>query len=171
MDSLQHFRTLAKYNTRLNQQTLAAASELTQEQLRQDRGAFFTSILGTLNHILVGDLIWLRRFYMHHGPNNTVYSQLTPLNTYPTINSLDQVLYNEFKEYKTARINVDNIIEKWVYQELTQADLDSPFTYQNMKGERTTKNFGEVLSHLFNHQTHHRGQVSTLLFQQEIDLV
>ena len=170
MDGLQHFRTLVKYNTRLNQQVLSAASSLTQEQLLQDRGAFFKSIFGTLNHILVGDIIWLRRFYLHHGPDNTVYSQLSPLNTYPAINSLDQVLFNEFDEYKTARLNVDSIIEKWINQELTEPDLESPFTYQNMKGDCTTKNFGEVLSHLFNHQTHHRGQVSTLLSQQGIDV-
>lgn len=74
MNSLNHSCTLARYNWRLNQQMLAVASSLSHDQLVQDRGAFFKSILGTLNHILVGDRLWLRRFYLHN--DNEVFSHL-----------------------------------------------------------------------------------------------
>ena len=170
MDGLQHFRTLANYNIRLNRQVLAAAASLSHEQLLQDRGAFFKSILGTLNHILLGDLLWLRRFYLHHGPDNKQFSHLTKLNDFPAIKSLDQILFSDFSEFKAARASVDSIIRDWVNEQLTEEDLESGFTYTNMKGEASTKNFGEVLSHIFNHQTHHRGQVSSLLSQAGVDI-
>ncbi|MFT5591968.1 MAG: putative damage-inducible protein DinB [Oceanicoccus sp.] len=170
MNGLQHFQTLAKYNARLNQQVLAAASSLSHDQLNEDRGAFFKSILGTLNHILVGDLLWLRRFYLHHGPDNQRFSYLKTLNDYPAVESLNQILFYDFEAFKTVRFEVDAIIRDWVNTQLSEADLDNTFTYQNIKGESASKNFGEVLSHLFNHQTHHRGQVSTLLSQQGIDI-
>jgi uncharacterized damage-inducible protein DinB len=170
MNGIQHFQTLAKYNTRLNQQVLAAASSLSHDQLNENRGAFFKSILGTLNHILVGDLLWLRRFYLHHGPNNQAFSKLKALDSYPAIESLNQTLFDDFEAFKTVRIEVDTSINDWINTQLSEADLDSTFTYQNIKGESANKNFGEVLSHLFNHQTHHRGQVSTLLSQKEQDI-
>ena len=170
MNGLQHFSTLARYNQRLNQQVLTAAASLSHEKLIQDRCAFFKSILGTLNHILVGDLLWLRRFYLHHGPNNQTFSHLKALDNYPAVESLNQILFDDFEEFKTARIEVDAIISNWTHEQLSETDLESGFTYTNMKGEASTKNFGEVLSHIFNHQTHHRGQASTLLSQAGVDI-
>ncbi|GAA6135506.1 DinB family protein [Oceaniserpentilla sp. 4NH20-0058] len=169
MNCLQHFRTLAKYNARMNQQVISAASQLSHEQLMEDRGAFFKSILGTLNHILVGDLIWLRRFAAYPRQESK-FKHLNTLSDFPEISGLGQIIYPDFDEYKTARLSLDVIITNWINEELTETDLDSTFTYQNMKDESHDKNFGEVLSHLFNHQTHHRGQVSTLLSQQGIDI-
>ena len=170
MNGLQHFQTLAKYNIRLNQQVLAVASSLSHVQLNENRGAFFKSILGTLNHILVGDLLWLRRFYLHHGSNSQTFSKLNTLDNYPTVESLNQILFDDIEAFKTVRFEVDAIIRDWVNTQLSEADLDNTFTYQNIKGESASKNFGEVLSHLFNHQTHHRGQVSTLLYQAGVDI-
>ena len=170
MNGIQHFQTLAKYNTRLNQQVFAAASSLSHDQLNENRGAFFKSIIGTLNHILVGDLLWLRRFYLHHSPNSQTFSKLKALDSYPAVESLNHILFEDFETLKTARFEVDAIISDWIIHQLSEADLDSTFTYQNIKGEGHGKNFGEVLSHLFNHQTHHRGQVSTLLSQACVDI-
>lgn len=169
MNGLQHFRTLAKYNARMNQQVIAAAAQLSTEQLTEDRGAYFKSILGTLNHILAGDVIWLRRFAAHPR-QESAFAYLNTSSDFPEINGLGQIIYPDFDEYKTARLSLDEIITNWINEELTETDLDSTFTYQNMKGESHNKNFGEVLSHLFNHQTHHRGQASTLLSQQGIDI-
>lgn len=170
MNGLNHFCTLARYNQRLNQQVLAAASSLSHTQLTEDRGAFFKSILGTLNHILVGDLLWLRRFYLHYGSNNQTFSHLKALNSYPAVEALDQFLFDDFKALTTARIEVDGVISAWINEQLSEADLESVFSYKNMEGDATKKNFGEVLSHIFNHQTHHRGQVSTMLNQVEVDI-
>lgn len=96
MNGLQHFQTLAKYNARLNQQVLTAASSLSHDQLNEDRGAFFKSILGTLNHILVGDLLWLRRFFLNHGPDNQTFLKLTILDKHPTFESVGQMLFTNF---------------------------------------------------------------------------
>lgn len=170
MDGLTHFRTLAKYNARLNQQVFTAASALSHNQIIEDRGAFFKSILATLNHIFVGDLLWLRRLYLHHGADNTQFSILTKLNNYPAVTSLDQLIYSDLESLKTARFEMDAIISKWINEQLSETDIESGFNYQNMKGESSTKNFGEVLSHIFNHQTHHRGQASTLLMQAGVDI-
>ena len=170
MNGLQHFQTLAKYNTRLNQQVLTAVSSLSHKQLHEDRGAFFHSIIGTLNHILIGDLIWFRRLYLHHGSDSKLFTHLKTLDNYPSVTSLSQVLFTDFESFKTARVDVDAIISQWANEQLTEADLESDFSYKNMKGEIASKNFGEVLSHIFNHQTHHRGQASTLLSQAGVDI-
>lgn len=65
MDFKGHFQLMAQYNQRMNHQVYQAATQLSAEQLNQDQGAFFGSISGVLNHILVGDLIWLSRFAQH----------------------------------------------------------------------------------------------------------
>lgn len=170
MDGIKHFCTLATYNARLNRQVFTAASVLSHDQLHEDRGAFFKSIMGTLNHILVGDLLWLRRLYLHHGTDNAQFSQLVKLAEFPAVTSLNQILFEDFSVLKEKRFAVDAIISLWINEQLSEADLESDFRYQNMKGESSTKNFGEMLSHIFNHQTHHRGQVSTLLMQAGVDI-
>lgn len=167
MNGTSHFRTLARYNIRLNQQVLDAASSLSHDQLHEDRGAFFQSIMGTLNHILAGDLLWLRRFHTH---DTSRFSQLVKLNDYPDILSLNKMLYEDLEAFKAVRFSMDSIINDWINEQLTEEDLESSFSYQNMKRESNTKIFGEVLSHIFNHQTHHRGQASTLLSQAGVDI-
>ena len=170
MDGIKHFCTLATYNARLNQQVFTTASRLSFSQLTEDRSAFFKSIMGTLNHILVGDILWLRRLYLHHGADNAQFSQLVKLAEFPATTSLSQILFEDFSVLKEKRFSVDVIISLWINEQLKEADLESDFCYQNMKGESATKNFGEVLSHIFNHQTHHRGQASTLLMQAGVDI-
>jgi uncharacterized damage-inducible protein DinB len=170
MDGIKHFRTLATYNARLNQQVFSAASALSHDQLHEDRGAFFKSIMGTLNHILVGDILWLRRMYLHHGAENDQFSQLVKLADFPAVTSLNQILFEDFSVLKEKRFAVDAIISLWINEQFKEADLESNFCYQNIKGESSTKNFGEVLSHIFNHQTHHRGQAFTLLIQSGVDI-
>lgn len=167
MDGLTHFRTLAHYNSRLNQQIYETAASLSKPELDKERGAFFHSILGTLNHILVGDLLWMRRF---HASGISRFSKLNKLNSFPNISALDQTLFEDFEQLMKARYEVDDILKDWINQDLEERDLEGVFTYQNSKGDNYTKNFGEVLSHVFNHQTHHRGQVSTLLNQLDLDI-
>jgi len=115
----------------------------------------------------VGDLLWLRRF---HTFDTNRFSTLSLLNAFPKISNLDQILYRNFEQLKQARLEVDCILQKWITQDLKEIDIEQVFTYQNSKGHTHSKNFGEVLSHLFNHQTHHRGQVSTLLNQINLDI-
>lgn len=161
-----HFALMAQYNRRLNEQTFEAASHLDQEVLVKDKGAYFKSILGTLNHILVGDLNWLRRFAKH----SSHYESLDKLADYPMPNKLDDILYKNFTELRRVRSCVDQVIIDWSTREAEQEDYDRAFEFVNSQGVSSTRNFGEVVSHFYNHQTHHRGQVSVLLSQLDLDV-
>lgn len=164
--SLEHFKFMAKYNKRMNLQVYKAAEQLTNEQLHEDRRAFFGSVLGTLNHVIVGDLIWLERFRFHSDN----YNSLADLQKYDTPRALSHILYTDYRTLEEARAGIDELILKWIDTELTESDLKRDFHYSNAHDVKSVRNFSEVLSHFFNHQTHHRGQVSTLLHQFDCDV-
>ena len=166
MNGVSHFRLMSKYNSRMNNQVYTAALALPSDALHQDKGAFFKSINGTLNHILVGDILWFTRF-VAHSPN---YQSLRELSSIATPNTLDEVLYEDTQQLFEVRQKVDRLIERWLQEELTEDDLQRNLVYKTTKGIRGCRVFAAVLSHVFNHQTHHRGQVSTLLFQCGIDV-
>lgn len=161
MEHSAHFLLMARYNQRMNQQVYAAAGRLTPQELVQERGAFFGSILGTLNHLLVGDLIWLRRFAAH----SERYEALNALGVLPIPNRLDDLLYHHLDDLEPVRCTVDMVILSWLDHEVEEGDFSRSLEYRNVQGVSFERDFGELLSHLFNHQTHHRGQVSTLLSQ------
>ena len=165
MNAKHHFKLLARYNARINEQVYQVVEKLDCSILNRDSGTFFGSILGTLNHLLVGDLIWLSRFINH----SECYVSLRRLKYYPEPKSLNVKIYTDFEALRKTRKEVDQIIIDWI-DETSEIDFDRSFTYKNAQGVRNVKNFGEVLSHLFNHQTHHRGQVSTLLSQHGFDV-
>lgn len=162
---LNHLRLLAHYNQHMNQQLFYAAKTLPESALKEDRHAFFGSILGTLNHILVGDLIWLKRLAAH--PTQHVALNAIRATEMPT--RLDQILFESINPLWHERQIVDAVISSWC-QELTDEDLLKPLTYHNMKGVAARKETGALILHLFNHQTHHRGQVSTLMLQAGVDV-
>ena len=152
---------MAVYNQRLNKQVYSAAESLTSSQLKQDRGAFFSSVHATLNHILVGDLLWLSRF-RHHS---SAFESLNNMTDFPAFQSFDQIAYPEFDELSVARETLDKLIINWIENDISESDFSQTIQYTDTKGNPYQRNFGELLAHFFNHQTHHRGQVSTLLNQ------
>ena len=158
-------RLLAQYNQAMNRQLYSLASQLPVEQLTENKGAFFGSIRNTLNHLLVADITWLRRFAKHPAQ----FAALRALDTFPAPTTLDQLLFDDFAEQFAQREQLDAIIIAWL-NDLTEADIDTAFAYQNMKGLTFTRKLGDVLLHFFNHQTHHRGQTTTLLTQCGIDI-
>jgi len=165
MSLKSNFELMAAYNQRMNKNTYAAASTLSASELSKNRGAFFGSIIGTLNHTLVGDTIWLKRFSAHP-------SQLKALDYVRGLQkpqALDFILYAKFEELLDARIKMGSTIKKFVY-ELTDNVLSSSLTYNNVKGQPFTQILGYLIQHFFNHQTHHRGQISTLLSQAGVDV-
>ncbi|MBU2886325.1 DinB family protein [Gilvimarinus agarilyticus] len=166
MEVLTHLRLMAGYNLRMNRQVYAGAASLSDEQLNKPLGAYFGSVLGTLNHIMVGDLLWLHRFRRH----SEAYLSLQALKELPQPTTLDTVIYDRFGALGAARSIVDEAILTWVSEELKPAELSQLLSYQNAKGEAATRDFGELICNLFNHQTHHRGQVSTLLSQLGVDI-
>ena len=156
---------MASYNEWMNAKVLDAAMKLPDEELSANKKAFFGSILGTLNHIVVGDTIWLKRFATH--PAN--YSELTPIRSLPTPNSLDQVLFTDIRSLSVHRKMLDGVISKWAAS-VMDADLEHVLRYANTKGVVSDKSFFSLAMHFFNHQTHHRGQATTLLSQAGIDV-
>ncbi len=158
------FRLLADYNTLMNRRLFTACSQLTDEQLREERHAFFGSVLGTLNHLLVGDIIWLQRFAAHPS-SAAALSYLTNIERPPALNS---ILYDKLAPLQREREHMDLIIRNWIGS-LTDDDLADCIHYTNMAGKRFSKPYDQLITHLFLHQVHHRGQATTLLSQYGID--
>jgi uncharacterized damage-inducible protein DinB len=156
---------MAEYNRWMNERIYAAAATLDAETLAADKGAFFGSVLGTLNHIAVADTIWLHRF----AQNETSLSSLSTLSKFPCPSSLSQSLAQDLEGLHRYRHELDEVIERWVSQ-LTPDHLAASVAYSNMAGVKASRNLAALLQHFFNHQTHHRGQVSTLLFQFGVDV-
>lgn len=165
MSQLAHFQLIARYNAWINDKLYAAADQLSPQALREDRGAFFPSILATLNHIAVADIIWLKRF-AEHPACTELRAAISDLQR-PT--ALDQLLFDTFAPLQTLRSRLDGHISNWVAA-LTEADLEYVLAYGNMKGVPAQRPYASLMLHFFNHQTHHRGQASTLLFQAGQDI-
>ncbi|MBB3232034.1 DinB family protein [Halomonas stenophila] len=165
MSLKNHFELLAAYNQQMNSKVYEAAGHLSATDLAKDRGAFFGSILRTLNHILVGDTIWLKRFATHPSCLNSLREVADIQN--PT--SLDQMLFGDLGSLSEQRIWLDRQIINWI-AELSEVDLDFVLSYHSTKGVSANKRYSSLVLHFFNHQTHHRGQVSTLLSQAGVDV-
>lgn len=162
---LEYIQKMAEYNRFMNDKLLQAASQLPADILLANKGAYFGSILGTLNHVLVGDLLWLHRF-KHHS---TAYTALDALTSFPVPTALDQVLYNNLADFKAARQKLDTSIQAWINQIIPE-DLQRALQYKRVNGEVNKKYFSGLIMHFFNHQTHHRGQATTLFSQAGIDV-
>jgi uncharacterized damage-inducible protein DinB len=143
-----HFRSMAAYNRWANRRLYDAASRVSDEAYRSDRGAFFRSLHGTLNHILVGDRIWL--------------SRITGRGEAPAVPEF--ILYERLADLTVAREEEDERLAMLIAR-LDAAALSRPVTYRNLKGVEFTNPLAALLAHLFNHQTHHRGQAHGILTQ------
>lgn len=165
MSLKHHFELLAAYNQWMNLNIYEAAGHLSPTDLAKDRGAFFGSILGTLNHILVADTIWLKRFATHPSCLNS----LREVAELPSPASLDQIIFNDFESLSGHRVWLDRKIIGWI-DALSDSDLDFVLSYRNTKGIPGNKRYSNLVLHFFNHQTHHRGQASALLSQAGEDV-
>lgn len=160
----QNFELMAKYNQWINEQIYFASATLNHAEIVKDRGAFFGSILGSLNHILVGDTLWLKRFAQH--PSN--YKSLESVKALATPLSLSEIICSDFCQLQKAREHMDVAIINFSI-EASEKDYEYELSYKNTKGQILKKKFGYLVHHFYNHQTHHRGQVTTLLSQLGID--
>jgi uncharacterized damage-inducible protein DinB len=151
----EHARVMARYNRWMNDKLYAVAEKLTDAERKEDRGAFFGSIHRTLNHLLVGDRVWLARFTGtplqegEMGPGG--------------IRALDQELYADFDELRRERAKTDDELDAFVAT-LTEERLTGNLRFLRRGGVNEFP-LWHAIAHLFNHQTHHRGQVTTLLMQ------
>lgn len=137
----------ASYNRWANERLYEAASKLSDADYRADRGAFFKSMHGTLNHMLVADRIWMRRF--------TGEGDVAP--------SLDAILHEGFSELRAARRAEDERILRYA-NSISDSDLAGTFRYRTITNPvDMEQELAPALDHFFNHQTHHRGQAHALL--------
>jgi len=151
MDLTAHFQLLARYNRIANERLYAACAQLDDAAYRQKRAGSFGGIHALLNHILLGDRRWLALF--EHG------DRVTP--------PLGQILYDEFAALRAARVEDDARLERFL------ASIDAPFwtrsfEYVNNQGREMVETAHVACTHLFNHQTHHRGQVHVMLSQTNV---
>lgn len=163
MSRINHVRLMATYNEWMNSRLYAACATLAPEALAADRKAFFGSIMGTLNHLLNADLIWLQRFAGHPARYRALDGLPAPRP------ALDAVRHTSFAPLAEERRRVDAAILA-LAAEVAETDLDHTLAGASLQGVPWARNFHSLLMHFFNHQTHHRGQVTTLLSQQGVDM-
>lgn len=147
MNATDRYRMFAGYNAWANERLYDAAAKLSDEDYRADRGAFFKSVHGTLNHMLVADHIWMRRF-TGDGPSPA---------------RLDAILFKELAPLREARHAEDERIIRYV-DGLDAEKLAGDFTYRTITNPTTVvQPLAPALDHFFNHHAHHRGQAHCLL--------
>jgi uncharacterized damage-inducible protein DinB len=154
----RYYSTFARYNAWANARLYGACAKLSEADYLKPRASFFGSIHATLNHLMVADRIWLGR-----------------IESRPEKLALNQILYGDFTALHVARVAEDDRLIR-VVDSIDPARLDQPLDYLNTRGERFRTPLRIVLGHLFNHQTHHRGQAHGLLSQTpvpppELDLI
>ncbi len=153
MTILLQVRAMASYNQWMNVKLYEACATLSDEQRRRDVGAFFKSIHGTLNHILLADRIWMGRFTGQPA----------------TYKALDEELYSDFQELRVEREKEDARIVDWA-GDLTDEMVARTLSYTGIVSPQPRQYpMWFAIAHFFNHQTHHRGQITTLLSQQGVD--
>ena len=150
--ALDHLALMARFNGWANQRLYASVAGLPDAAYRAERGAFFGSIHRTLNHLLAVDRLWTGRI----------------LGRDRGIRALDQVLYDDFAALREARADEDRQLVELV-DGLSAAQLAAAVRYRRIIGTGLEEvRAGHILLTLFNHQTHHRGQVHVLLTQADV---
>ncbi|HWD57871.1 MAG TPA: DinB family protein [Stellaceae bacterium] len=144
-----YVRTMAAYNSEMNRRLYAAASRLSDTERRRDRGAFWHSLHGTLVHILWGDGQWMSRFDGWERP-------ATPIRE-------SDGMIEDFASLSTRRAGADAKIEDWAAR-VDEAYLVRDLTWFSGAAEReVSAPYRLLVTHFFNHQTHHRGQAHALI--------
>jgi uncharacterized damage-inducible protein DinB len=138
---IEGYRQLARYNQWANAHLYATALKMPQERYRASTGVFFRSLHGTLNHLLVADRVWLRR--------------LTGIG--PDPRKLDEILCDDRRQLAVER-EAEDVRIIAVVDGYDAAALNRSLSYQTMSGQPQEQTLADILRHVFNHQTHHRGQ-------------
>ncbi len=141
--------TMARYNTWQNKQIMDIVKMMDEDALWQDHKAFFGSIMGTLNHLLWGDTLWMARWCDDVAPPEDVVDTTTYTDT--------------FGEWQAMRFRMDGRMRIWA-ETLSNIDLAGKLTWvSTSRGTTFVQPKALCITHMFNHQTHHRGQVHAML--------
>ena len=151
MKTIANFQLLANFNAWANTKIIFSCKELDDAEYKKDRKAFFSSIHGTLNHLLVVDKAYISRIEgKDHG-----------------LKSLDQILFKNLFQLEEARIKEDKRLVDLI-NNLSKESLHKEIAYQGFDKSKQTYTINLILITLFNHQTHHRGQIHNMLSQAGI---
>jgi uncharacterized damage-inducible protein DinB len=161
MTLVDHYRAMAGNNAWMNEKLYAVAAQIPDSERRRDARAFFHSIHGTLNHLLLTDRAWLWRFTRDA---RIAESRDATGEAIPPTGRLDQELYADFEHLRRERVRTDADITAFAAT-LTQERLAGELVYRTSAGTEQRHVLWWAVSHFFNHQTHHRAQVTTLLKQ------
>ncbi len=152
MDLSGHYKMLARYNRIANERLYACCAQLDDAERRKQRPGSFGSIHALLNHIMLGDRIWMGRF------ESSGLSRTPPLNT---------VLYEDFAALQEARIAEDARIERF-FGAPPDGFFARELRYTNSMGIGYVDQAAIAVAQMFNHQTHHRGQIHVMLSQTPV---
>ncbi|MGP1629374.1 MAG: DinB family protein [Giesbergeria sp.] len=160
MNPVAHFQTLARYNRWATTRVLESVAAVSDDAYRRDVGLFFRSLHGTLNHLLVGEhLLWFRRFAEGISPKLELDAEV------------EQDRVQLARRLREGAAHWAPLIARWPVER-----FDGSLDYTTMRGTAASLPFATTLAHVFNHGTHHRGQITaalTVLAQPcpELDLV
>ncbi len=160
MSWLDTYRGFARYNRWMNERLYALAADLTDDERKRDVGAFFGSLQDTLAHLVFADQVWLGRFTSDPALERPRGEGGQPLD----VRAFGRGAFPSFEQLRGRRASLDRAIEDWVAT-LDERRLDADFTYRNLAGESQAHPLWWAAQHFFNHQTHHRGQATTILKQ------
>jgi uncharacterized damage-inducible protein DinB len=159
-DLKNHFSFLAQYNQRANTELYDALSRLTEKARQRDCGSWFASLHGILNHVIVTDINWLKRYRVLSGNSLVLHH---PLLDSPNL-SWVHPLHQEFIALRQDRVIVDELIINW-FTEFPEAQYSDIFEYTDSRGMVRQAKVCDAFNFLFVHQTHHRGQIAQVLDQ------
>jgi uncharacterized damage-inducible protein DinB len=144
-----YVRTMAAYNAEMNRRLYEAAARIPDDERKRDRGAFWRSLHGTLNHILYADRSWMARFDNWPRPTMGLKESAT--------------MFDDFGALRAVRVETDQGIVAWAGM-LTDAWLAQTLSWHSNAANRDIATPRALLvTHLFNHQAHHRGQAHALV--------
>jgi len=148
----------------MNAQLMDSCLALSNDLLEKETHSFFPNIISYWNHILFGDLILVGRLALNH------IGSLSPqyLSVFPTPKSPQDIYYSKLSDIAVLRKQVDELIIQYCAN-LTEEDCEKFITYTTTEGTSITKAVADVTQHIFNHQAHHRGQLTCVLSQFGVD--
>ena len=157
MKELLH--TYARYHGWAMDILLKATDGLSDAQLRAEAGLYFTSVHGTLNHLLLCDRLYRGRL----------------IGQPYRVTSLSAIVEDD-RGRLAAALRTETAAWEDIVDSFTEEALASPYTYTNVRGLHTTVKLGDCFLHYFNHATHHRGQISAVITREglppaEMDLI
>ena len=150
MISAEYVNTMARYNRWQNTSLINAAHELTVKERQKNRGSFFGSIEQTFSHLLWGDMMWMHRFAATEKPAAKSIAD--------SASKID-----DWSKFCQRREAFDGIILRWSV-EVSDAFLGEELSwFSGASGAQVTKSVWSLVVHMFNHQTHHRGQLHAMI--------